>query len=484
VPADASSGPSAADGRRAVRDVAVQLVARAGNLLLGVLATALVARALGGEGFGEWSTLLVIAQIAGYLADLGVEQVAVSNAAKDGRQGEWVGALIVLRTLISIPATVVAAVGVLLLAANDEMVMSGLLLAATILSTGPAASHALLVVQVRNDLNMVVITFNSLIWTGSAIVLAAGDAGLVAFAAAFLAAVWATTALQVVFAVRAGRIRLRAARPLLRPLAAAGIPVAVSGLLILAYARIDQILVYELAGAREAGLYGAVYRMLEQLHFVPLAVATTFLPLVAAAHGVSLARARRMTQLVIDYLAVASLPAVGFALVAAEPLIRLLYGDAFTEAAPALPVLMAAFVVICLGYLSGNLVIVLGLQRRFLRYALVALVFNVALNVVLIPPYGFMAAAWLTLATEILVVGLTTRLVMRELSHSPRLDRIGRAALATAGMAAAVWSARELGAGILVLLLIGGVVYAALVLMLRAVRIDELRALAARREPD
>jgi O-antigen/teichoic acid export membrane protein len=483
VPPDASSGSFAATPRRAVRDVAVQLVARAGNLLLGVVATAVVARALGREGFGEWSTLLVVAQMAGYLADLGVEQVAISYAAKGGRQSEWVGALVALRTLISLPATIVAAVAVLILASDDEMLASGLLLAATILSTGPGASRALLVLHVRNDLNMVVITFNSLIWTGSAIVLAAEDAGIVAFAAAFLAATWATAALQLGLALRAGRISVRTARPLLRPLAMAGIPVALSGLLILAYARIDQVLVYELAGAREAGLYAVVYRILEQAHFVPLAVATTFLPFVAAAHGADIARARRMTQLVLDYLAVASLPAVGFALVAAEPLIRLLFGDAFTDAAPALPVLMGAYVVICLGYLSGNLVIVLGLQRRFLRYALLALGFNVALNLVLIPPYGFMAAAWVTLATEILVVGATTRMVMRKLGHTPRLDRVARAALATAGMTVAVWAARELGAGILVLLLVGGLVYTALALLLQALRIDELRALATRQEP-
>jgi O-antigen/teichoic acid export membrane protein len=467
-----------------VRDVAVQLVARAGNLVLGVVATAVVARALGGAGFGEWSTLLVVAQMAGYLADLGVEQVAVSRAAQEGRERDWMGALVSVRTFISIPATAVAAVVVLLLASNDDMVLSGLLLAATILTAGPGSTRALLQLRVRNDLNMVVITFNSVLWTGGAIVLAAEDAGMVAFAAAFLAVAWATAVVQVVFALGAGRISLRGGRPLLRPLIAAGIPVAISGLLILAYARIDQVLVYELAGAREAGLYAAAYRILEQSHFVPLAVATTFLPLVAAAHGADIARARRMTQHVINYMAVGSLPALGFTLVASEQVIRLLFGDAFVSAAPALPVLMGAFVVICFGYLSGNLVIVLGLQRRFLRYALVALVFNVALNLILIPPYGFLAAAWVTLATEILVVGLTMTMVMRALGHAPRLDRVARAVAATAGMTLAVWAARELGAGTAVLLLVGGVSYGALVVLLGALTASDLRALAARRGPD
>lgn len=483
MPDDGSRGPTAATPRHAVRDVAVQLVARAGNLVLGVVATAVVARALGGEGFGEWSTLLVVAQMAGYLADLGVEQVAVSRAAQQGRERDWIGALVSLRTLISVPATAVAAVVVLLLASNDDMVVSGLLLAATILATGPSSTRAILQLRVRNDLNMVVITFNSVLWTGAAIALAAADSGMVAFAAAFLAVTWATVAVQVVLALRAGRISLRGGRPLLRPLTAAGIPVAISGLLILAYARIDQVLVYELAGAREAGLYAAAYRILEQSHFLPLAVATTFLPLVAAAHGADIARARRMTQHVINYMAVGSLPAFAFTLVASEQVIRLLFGDAFVPAAPALPVLMGAFVVICFGYLSGNLVIVLGLQRRFLRYALVALVFNVALNLVLIPPYGFLAAAWVTLATEILVVGLTMTMVLRALGHVPRLDRVARAVAATVGMTLAVWAARELGAGIAVLLLVGGVSYGALVVLLGALTVGDLRALAARRGP-
>ena len=50
-------------------------------------------------------------------------------------------------------------------------------------------------------------------------------------------------------------------------------------------------------------------------------------------------------------------------------------------------------------------------------------------------------------------------------------------------MTAAVWGARELGAGIIVLLLVGGLVYAALALLLRRAADRELRALVARREP-
>ena len=457
-----------------------QLVGRVFNLALGVVVTAVVARALGGEGFGQWSTILVVAQMAEFLANLGVEQVGVRRAAAEPeREADWIGALVVIRVLLSIPATITSAVAVVLLAVNDEMLTAGLLVSATVLLAGPGSTRALLQTRVRNDLNIAAITFNSLVWTGAAIALAVSDAGMVAFAVAFVVAGVAAAGLQVALALRVGPIHLRGVRPLLRPLARVGLPLAVSGLLILAYARIDQLLVFELAGSEDAGLYAAAYRIMEQSHFLPIAVTTTLLPLVSAAYPSDPVRVREMLQRAGDYLTIAALPLFAFTLAASEPLIRALFGEPFAPASPALPVLMAAFLFVCLGYLTGNMVVVLGLQRRFLVYATVGLVFNVALNVVLIPEYGFLAAAWVTLGTEAVVVGLTALTVARRLEFRPRLNRVGRAVLAAAGMAGAVWGLNEAGAPFAVLLA-AGAVYPALVLALRAITVDELRGLLAR----
>jgi O-antigen/teichoic acid export membrane protein len=480
VPSDATSGPPAGLRGRAARDVLFQLVGRVFNLALGVVVTAVVARTLGGEGFGQWSTILVVAQMAEFLANLGVEQVAVRRAtAEPEREADWIGAVVVIRALLSIPATIASAVAVVLLAVNDQMLTAGLLISSTVLLAGPGSSRALLQARVRNDLTIAAITFNSLVWTGAAIALALADAGMVAFALAFVVAACATAGLQVVLALRVGPINLRGVGPLLRPLATVGLPLAGSGLLILAYARIDQVLVFELAGSEDAGLYAAAYRVMEQSHFLPLAVTTTLLPLLSSAYPADPERARALLQRAGDYLTIAALPLFAFTLAASEPLIRVLFGEPFTPAAPALPVLMAAFVFVCLGYLTGNMVVVLGLQRRFLVYATAGLVFNVALNVALVPEHGFLAAAWVTLGTELVVVGLAGADVARKLEFRPRLDRIGRALLAGAVMAAAVWGLAEAGAPFAVLLL-AGAIYPALVLALGAIKPSELRELLAR----
>lgn len=463
---------------RAIRDVVRQLVGRALNLGLGIVVTAIVARALGDSGFGLWSSLLVVVQISGYLADLGLEQVGVRKAAGEPeREAEWIGATVALRAVVSLPATLVSVVVVLLIAEGSDMAIAGLLVSTTILLSGPNTLRALLQLRLRNDINVAVVTFSSVTWGAAAIAVAALGGGLVPLAIAFTASAVVTTALQVFVGLRAGAVDLLRSRQLWMPLARVGIPLATAGVLILAYARIDQILVLELVGAREAGLYAVVYRILEQAHFLPLTVSMTLLPLISAAHPSDPARVRALLQTTAGYLAVVSLPAVGIGLAAAEPTIELLFGEAFSDAAPALPVLMGAFVLICFGYLSGNMIVVLGLQRRFLRYALLGLVFNVGLNLLLLPRYGFMAAAWITLATELLVVGLAWRAVVRELQFSPGLERVGRAALATAAMTLLLLAMRALGAPGAVLLLAAAASYPPLALATRAVNLTELREL-------
>lgn len=468
---------------RATRDIVRQLFGRAFNLVLGIVVTAVVARGLGDSGFGEWSSALVVVQMAAYLANLGIEQVGVRRAtAEPEREAEWVGATMTLRALVSLPATLISIVAVLLVADNGDMAAAGLLASLTILTAGPETIRILLQIRLRNDVNVAVMTFSSVVWGAAAIVIASTGGGLVPLAIAFVLSALATMVVQVVVGFRAGPVVLSRSLELIRPLARVGLPLATAGLLVLAYARIDQILVFELVGAEEAGQYAVVYRILEQAHFLPLTVSLTLLPLISAAYPSNPARVRELLETTAGYLAVVSFPAFGFALAAAEPTINLIFGSEFSAAAPALPILMGAFVVICFGYLSGNMVVVLGLQRRYLLYALFGLIFNVGLNLALLPPYGFIAAAWTTLATELLVVGLGWRAVLRELHFRPQTGRIWRAAVATAAMTLVLLGLRALGVPAEALIAAALVSYPALALLTRAISVEEIRELRAVRK--
>jgi O-antigen/teichoic acid export membrane protein len=469
--------------RRIVGDIGIQVIARAGNLVLGAVVTLIIVRALGVRGFGQWSTILAIAQIASSFGDLGLSQVALTRAArKPAEQSDWLGALVGLRLLLSVPIFLIELVVMLALAPNAHVAVAGVVIASTAFVGAAGSLMVAFQLRVRNDLSMLVLTVNSVLWTGGVAAAAAFTSDIRVYAILFLFAMFASTALAVILALRGTRVRLRGARRLWSQMLRVGVVLGAGGTLVILYVRLDQVLVFQFAGSRQAGLYGSAYRILDQAQFVPLSVMTTLFPLIASAYPTDLPRVRRLLQASAEYLAMGSLGALAFTIVAARPIMVLLFGPGFAPAAPALPVLMGAFVSISFGYLAGNMVVILGLQRRFLAYAAVALLLNVGLNVVLIPPYGFQAAAWTTLATEVLVMSLTMRSVLKRLEMKPSWIRLGRVGLAASGMGLGVGAARHFGLPLGVLLAVAAVAYLGLLLALGALRRRDITALI-RREP-
>ena len=469
--------------RRIVGDIGIQVVARAGNLVLGVVVTLIVVRALGVRGFGQWSTVLAIVQIAGSIGDLGLTQVAVSRAARNPEtQPEWLGALLGLRLLLSVPICAVQLVWIFAVAPNQHVALAGALIAATTVVGTAGSLSAAFQLRVRNDLSMLVLTTNSVLWTVGAAAVATRTSDIRAFAAVFLFANLVSTVLTVLLALRRSQVRLAAGRAFWSTMLRVGVVLGAAGILVTAYVRIDQVLVFVFAGSRQAGLYAAAYRILDQAQFVPGSVMATLFPLIASAYPADLLRVRRLLQLSAEYLSMGSLGALAFTIVAAKPIMVLLFGSSFAPAASALPVLMGAFVSISFGYLVGNMVVILGLQRRFLAYAALGLVVNLLLNVILIPPYGFQAAAWVTLLTEITVMSLSMRRVLMQLDMRPVWTRFGRVALAAALMAVVVAGARGAGAPLGVLAALAGIAYIGLLFALRALTPSEVSGFL-RRDP-
>ena len=306
-------------------DIAIQIAGRLGNLALGVVATAAIARGLGDDGFGTWTTLLVVVQLAANLAEVGLEHVTIRQiAASPAKEPQWLGALLTLRTALTVVALVVAAAVVALLSDSGQMLAAGLILCFILLGTAPGVLAVRFQFRVRNDVPIAVMTVNSLVWTAAAVVLARADSGLVPFAIAFLVLSTATSLLQAAIAWRSGpSIVLRGSRDLWPTLLRLGIPLGISTVLITAYGRVDQAFVFELGGPAQAGQYGAAYRILEQLGFIPIAFMTTLFPIVAAAHeAADRGKVLNAIQMAADYLSMASLGVLGFTLVASEPVIE------------------------------------------------------------------------------------------------------------------------------------------------------------------
>jgi O-antigen/teichoic acid export membrane protein len=469
---------------RAVTDIALQIGAQILNLALGIIVFRLLARSLGPTRYGQWSTLLAITDIVGIVGSLGMENVAVRFAtAEPEREDVWIGAATTLRAALTVPVIIVYVIVVILISRDQTMLVTGLIMSLLYVTSIWSTLRVAFRLRVRNDIFAGFVLANSVLWTGAVAVIAAGGGGMVEFAIAFVAISVLVQGALGILAFRAVPVRWRGARALWPRIARLSVIVGIGGALTYAYGRIDQLLVFELSPhASEAGLYAAMYKVLETAGFVPVAVMATLFPIMSGLYPSEPARLRRLTQQAIDYLTIVSLGGLAFTIAAAGAIVDLLLGPAYHAGTSALPVLMASFVPICIGFVGGNMVLATDLQRRYISYATLGLVVNVVLNVIFIPIYGFQAAAWVTLATEVVVVSITLVAVLNKIEMRLSLRRIALSTLAATVSALVVWRLRDAGAQIVWLLLAMGALYPALLIALRALDIGELRGLVRGRK--
>ncbi len=471
--------------QHASRDILLQVLVRLTNLGLGVLVTALVVRTLGQSGYGQWSTTLIVLTMIGLVANFGTEGIATREAARDPDQAhEWIGAVMMIRIYLLVPLVVLAVGAVFVMHESRQMLIAGLILVITMPFSGFSALQLVFQLRVKNLVPMLVLTLRSVLWALAVLFIYLRGYGMIALAIGLSVTTAIGTIFQSYMAIKMADRVPHPSRTRVVPLLRAAVPVGISGMLIIAYARIDQILVFSIVGSGPAGLYGAVYNVLDQAHFVPISILTTLAPVMAASWPADPLRLRRTARLTAELMAICSFGALAFAIVAATPLVELVFGAAFAPAAPALPVLAGAFVFICFGYLNGNLMVVLGLQKRLLYISLLALVVNVVGNVLLLPSVGFMAAAWMTLATEMVVFGATLTLILRDLGiHRPRVGRIGRTALSAVLLGAALEGLTGAGAPLWLLTTVACLGYPALLFGLRALELDDVRLVMRRGAP-
>jgi O-antigen/teichoic acid export membrane protein/tetratricopeptide (TPR) repeat protein len=456
--------------RHAVRDVLVQVIGRLANLLIGVVVVATIARALGVDGNGEWTTLMAIAAITGYILEPGLSPTALRMAAAEpSEEPRWLGALLAMRLFTGILAAAICFAWSAVVARGEAMIIAAGLISLNALSSPVQALAVVFQLHVRNDRAIAFMTLNSIMWTAGVLAVALLDGGVVALAAVFLATSTITFATQGLYVWRGTSIRFDGLRRYARTLIRTGLLVGLAGGLTIAYGKVDQVLVLHYDGLRGAGLYGAAYSLLDRVQFLPMVLMTTVFPIVAAAWPADAARARRAVQRSVGYMALVSLAVLAFTLGAARPLVVLLFGGDFAPAAGALEVLIIAFVPICFGYVAGSLALVVGRQGRFVLIAAAGLVFNVVGNVLLVPRYGYLAAAWMTVATEIVVIVPAALTIMRAMGISFDASRLPRAAAAAALMGVCVRLANDAGANVVLLGVIAAVVYGAAALGIGAI---------------
>ncbi len=173
-------------------------------------------------------------------------------------------------------------------------------------------------------------------------------------------------------------------------------PLIISGVMVSLYMKIDQLMIQNIAGTKEAGAYATVASLSEAWNFIPTVIVTTLFPAILNARRDDLERYKKRIQNLYDLMVYLSLPAA-LIITFASPLIYKLYTPEYAYAAPVLSVHIWSGVFVFLGAANSQYLIAEGYTKlTFIRTGFGAIV-NIILNLILIPKMGMMGAAIATL---------------------------------------------------------------------------------------
>jgi O-antigen/teichoic acid export membrane protein len=279
----------------------------------------------------------------------------------------------------------------------------------------------------------------------------------------------------VLAAKRIAIIGWRFEAPLLREWFWKGLPFALTFVLTIIYFRIDQPLVYALRPHVEAGLYGAAYKPFESLLFIPQTFMSIVFPVLAIYHRERPGALLDAVNRFFKALLLIGWPMSLGIFVLAHPLNHALFGDKYDLSEPALRILALS---LGFAFVNNAFIGALGASDRQSSSTWAAgwsLVANLALNLALIPTFGYLGASWATVLTEIVLGVIGWILTARHVGRVPVLRLSWRVVLAGLVMVAAVFPLRDMGGfSMAIPIVVGVVVYSAGVLLLRGVTRDEI----------
>jgi len=185
-------------------------------------------------------------------------------------------------------------------------------------------------------------------------------------------------------------------------------PLILSGMAIMVYMRIDQIMIKEMLGSEAVGNYAAAVNLSEAWYFIPMMVCNSLFPAIMTAKTVNDRFYHERLQKLYFFMVWCAIALALPITFLSEFVITLLFGPDYIQSAGVLKIYIWSGVFVFLGVASGKWFLAENLQKYSFYNAVAGGISNIILNVLLIPEFGIRGAAIAT----IISYGISSYLAM------------------------------------------------------------------------
>ncbi len=374
------------------------------RLSVGLLVGTLVARYLGPDQFGMLNYAIAVATIFGGVGMLGLDAILVKNLVqKPDESGQVLGTAFILRIFggfIAVAATMAATLT--LNPGESNMHLLAAIAAASTTIKGLDLVRFYFESKVNSKYTVIAETSAFLVSSLVKLLLIGTSSPLLLFSCVLVLETLISLVIQTWFF----RQKDETKHPWVfnsstaKRLVAESWPLIFSGLAIIAYMKTDQIMLGKMLGNDSVGIYSAATRLSEIWYLFPVIIAQSYFPSLLQDKSRNHEEFTQKIQRLMDgMVALAISIAIPVSLLSPW-IIRFLYGEAFSSAALVLQIHIWGAVFVFLGVIAGRWYLSNNLQHLTIQRSIFGLIFNVVLNVLLIPKLGVSGAAIATVCAH------------------------------------------------------------------------------------
>lgn len=360
-----------------------------------------IARYLGPGKFGQLSYAVAFVALLAPLSAFGTSQIVIREIISQEHDNyEILGSAFVIRAFTSL-MTVISCI---LLVKVIEPQKSLLILLVSITAVG-LMSEAFRLIEIwfesqslsKNAVVPKNIAF--LLSFAIKIILIKMQAPLVAFAGVIVLDAALYTLLLLTVYRRTGQLAQQwiCKTKIMKKMLRDGIPFLISSMAIVLYMKVDQIMLGNLYGNREVGIYSAAVKMCEMSYILPFIISTSVTPIIMKLRATDYESYKRRLCKTLNFMAVLAYAVSILLSTLSSHLPVLLFGDEYYQSGAIVSIYAWASVFVFLGGIREIWIVSEGLAIASMKATILGVVVNISLNAALIPQYQGIGATIATL---------------------------------------------------------------------------------------
>ena len=388
-----------------------------------LLITLIIGRSLGPSGFGEFTKIFVFVGYFYIIADFGLNSIFVKEAQSYTRDKEksvnnLFKAILTLRVVIAFFLVLIAIMVAFFLPYNSEastgfspLVKTGIMIASLTIITQAlfTTANGFFQKKLRYDFSAIAAISGSIVMVLATAIIYFTTRSLLLFVSIYILGGLTYVAASFFLISKKFDYKFFTSFDLTKSkaLLLSAWPIGVALILNLLYFRADVFILASFRSSAEVGLFALGYQFFEAALAVPIFFTNALYPLLSEAFAKNIEEFKKIVRNWALYLVAFSI-ILTICLLLISFLIPLIFDSRFEDSKTTLQILALGMPFFFLSALFWHVLIIYNKQKLLIYVYAAGAIFNLTVNLIFIPIYGYRAAAITTVISEAFIMLLLT----------------------------------------------------------------------------